>query len=134
MESETEWFESVGYKIEIVKTGFCRANQKLGQKFLIDSYTTPEGLCIEALHSMYPLLFAGKINADFTLLGSNDIDQRTFTCPSKVVQYSIIRFYQCNNCGKETSKEELRRVSKTYKNLTLDILACPECIKNEFRK
>ena len=134
-ETNKDWFENVGYEIEVIKTAPCRAYHKVGQKYTINDFTTPEGLCIESFHAMYPLLFAGRIDGDFTQLGSKDKDRRIFNCPARVVQFQIQKFFQCNNCGKKVKKEELKQSKKEYENFSLDVLVCDNCFtKLEVKK
>ena len=126
---EKEWYENVGYEILVSKEGSCRAMHHLGQLFVIDDYTTPKGMCMEAFHSMYPLLFAGRIKGDFKDLGSEEDDIRLFNCPSREVQFYIQRFYQCNNCGKRVKFNELTKIKKNFEYFSIDILACSDCLK-----
>ncbi|MHA1399096.1 MAG: TIGR04076 family protein [Candidatus Heimdallarchaeaceae archaeon] len=125
--SNREWFESVGYEIEVIETGECRAFHKVGETFKIHDFTTPEGICIEAFHDIYPLLFAGRVNADFRLLGSSESDIKIHSCPSKVVKFKITRFYQCNNCGKRAKKEDLKFAKKEFSGKLFDFLVCNDC-------
>ena len=127
MNEEIKWHENVGFEIEVIKDALCRANHKVGQKFDIKDYLTPKGLCMEAFHDMYPLIFAGRIDADFTVLGSKDKNERVYTCPSRDIQFKITRFYQCNNCGYKTEKEDLKQTQRNYGHVTLDVLVCPSC-------
>ncbi len=127
MSSNKDWYENIGYEIEVIKESLCRAEHKEGQKFMINSYLTPEGLCMEVFHDIYPLLFAGRINGDFTLLGSDNKNERIYTCPSREIQFKISRFFQCNNCGFRTEKKNLKQIKKKYEHLTLDVLVCSPC-------
>jgi uncharacterized repeat protein (TIGR04076 family) len=127
---EKDWFESVGYEIEVIEAASCRAFHEKRQKFEIENYTTPEGLCMEAFHSMYPLLFAGKIEGNFNKLGSDDNNTRIFNCPSRVVQFQIKRYFQCNTCGYRVNKEELQQAKKEYNDFVLDVNVCSTCFSN----
>lgn len=126
--TESDWFESIGFEIVVAKTGLCRAMHEVGQQFIVNGYHTPQGLCIEAFHNMYPLLFAGRIGCDFTQLGSENEDMRIFNCPTGEVQFLIQRFYQCNNCGQRVNQEELKRQQREYDYFSVELLACEECM------
>ena len=127
---EKDWFESVGYEVEVIEAAPCRAFHEKGQKYQIKDYTTPEGLCLETLHAMYPLLFAGRIEGDFTKFGSENKDERIFNCPARVVKFKVKRFYQCNSCGHRFAKEELQLAKKEYNDFVLDVNVCSSCFSN----
>ena len=131
--TESDWFESIGYEIVVAKTGLCRAMHEVGQQFVVDSYKTPEGICIEAFHNMYPLLYAGRIGSDFTQPGSQNGNMLVFNCPTGEVQFLVQRFYQCNNCGKRVDQEELKKQVREYEYFSVDLLTCEECMNSILR-
>ena len=67
-----DWYENYGLELEVLESGGCRAYHKKGQKFLIDDYTSPKGLCIEVIHAFYPQFFAMLRDIDMRKLGSKD--------------------------------------------------------------
>ena len=127
--SNKDWFETVAYEIEVIEAAPCRAFHKVGQKFLLNDYTTPEGICIESFHGMYPLLFSGRVGSDFKQLRSESTNQRIYNCPSRVVKFQVTRFNQCNNCGEKTELEDLLETKKEYDDYSLDILVCRKCLQ-----
>jgi len=43
-------------EIEVVKQeGHCSANHRVGEKFLIKNYKTPQGICLSAFHAIWPV-------------------------------------------------------------------------------
>ncbi|MBD3192599.1 MAG: TIGR04076 family protein [Candidatus Heimdallarchaeota archaeon] len=126
---EKDWYEDYGFLITVVEEGNCRAFHKKGQKFEINDYTTPKGLCFETAHAIYPLLFAMRLDADVTKLGAEESNIRFFNCPAREIKFKIERFRQCNNCGKKIEKEELFDREKQYENYSLNLKVCSECAK-----
>lgn len=127
--SERNWFESIAFELEVIEAGSCRAFHQIGQKFHIKNYTAPEGLCIESLHNMYPLLYSGRLECDFKNLGSKNSNRLVYKCPSRVVKFNILRFFQCNNCGEKTEKVDLLETKKDYGDFSLDLKVCRNCLR-----
>ena len=127
--SQKDWYEEFGFVLEVIEAAECRANRKIGQKFLIDDYTSPAGLCIETLHAIYPLLFSMRLGVDMQKFGSDEKDIRIIKCPTNVIKFKIERFHQCNNCGKKTESDELFDRIKKYEKFDLTVKVCKNCSK-----
>ncbi len=93
------WKEPVNFKIKIVGDGNCRAGHKVGQEFDF-SYNSPEGICIESLVGMYPVLHSLRVFGDMRELGSPERNVRVYNCPSREIKFEITALYGCNLCGK----------------------------------
>lgn len=126
---EKDWFEDYGFLITVAEEADCRASHKKGQTFVINDYTTPKGLCLEAAHAMYPLLYAMRLDADFSSFSPGSSKIRFFYCPPRVIRFKIEKFRQCNNCGKKIENDEFFDREKQYENFSLKVKVCSECAK-----
>lgn len=127
---EKEWYEEYGFELEVLEAGDCRAYHKVNQKFLIDDYTSPKGLCLEVIHTLYPLIYAMRINGDVRKFGAENENIHTWYCPSKVIRFRIVRFQQCNNCGKKIIDDQFFEREKKFENYSLKMRVCEECLKD----
>jgi uncharacterized repeat protein (TIGR04076 family) len=122
------WNEPVRFTIDIVKDGNCRAGHKAGQEFAFE-WNTPEGICSEAFVGMYPVLHSLRVLGDMRELGSDKRNERIYTCPSRVIQFSIVAHYGCNICGSELNIVDGEIRSKRLENPdeNLWVRVCDNC-------
>ena len=123
--SNEKWHEPMSFEIEIIKvTSACRVNHKVGETFKAKYRTPDRSICGEAYVGMYPILYAMRINGDMRYLGKEKKFETTYFCPSRVVQFIIRGFPNCNNCGKNVSEfNELTPFTTKYTQYV-----CEECL------
>jgi len=71
-----------GYKIiakVISQQGHCAAGHQVGDEVVFDGLTIQGNICIHALYSMLPKVFAMRYNAQFPW--AQDPDVATHACP-----------------------------------------------------
>ncbi|MFW9788670.1 MAG: TIGR04076 family protein [Candidatus Thorarchaeota archaeon] len=90
--------EVVSFRVTIIEDGNCRASHKVGQKFEF-SWNSPEGICMESLVGMYPILHSMRVFGDMRELGSPERNMRVYNCPSREIKFKIEALYNCNICG-----------------------------------
>jgi uncharacterized repeat protein (TIGR04076 family) len=77
-----EGYEDVGYKIVarvISQEGVCAAGHQVGDTVVFDGRTVEGKICIHALYSFLPKVFAMRYGADFPWLKDKDVS--THACP-----------------------------------------------------
>jgi len=68
----------------------CRAGHEEGDRFTF-AYRTPEGLCGELYHQVFPLLQALRAKGDMrTFNADNQPNEVTVWCPCRVVRLQLI--------------------------------------------
>ena len=63
----------------ISQEGHCAAGHQVGDEIVFDGMTVQGELCIHALYSLLPKVFAMRFGADFPWL--DDPDKATHACP-----------------------------------------------------
>ena len=82
-EKTSEGFEDTGYMIVakvISQKGICEFGHKVGDTVVFDGETMEGRVCLSALYSFLPKVFAMRYGADFPWL-QGDKDAATHACP-----------------------------------------------------
>ena len=82
-EKHSAGFEDTGYKVVakvISQKGTCSFGHKVGDTVVFDGETVEGRVCLSALYSFLPKVFAMRYGADFPWL-KDDKDGATHACP-----------------------------------------------------
>jgi uncharacterized repeat protein (TIGR04076 family) len=95
-----DWYEeNVSFKVRVLevqpdgKAERCRAGHEPGDTYEFQ-YRTPEGLCGEAFHKLWPVLHSLQVKGDFRKYGSDQPNAVRVWCPSCVVGFEVEATYK----------------------------------------